>query len=112
MFPMQNFKPESAVISASSNCALIEKYLRNTYLGQGAILTLTEFPPILSLLKTFVILSCSLQSVLQSVLVTKDENIVVLKQGKIFKMLISFILFNITNNIIYSVWHLVLKCIY
>ena len=37
MFPMQNFEPESAVISAASNSALIEKYLRNTCLGQGAI---------------------------------------------------------------------------
>jgi len=36
---MQNFEPESAVISASSNFALIEKYLRNTCLGQGAIPT-------------------------------------------------------------------------
>ena len=35
MFPMQNFEPESAVISVSSNSALIEKYLRNTCLGQG-----------------------------------------------------------------------------
>ena len=34
---MQNFEPESAVISASSNSALIEKYLRNTCLGQGAV---------------------------------------------------------------------------
>ena len=39
MFPMQNFEPESAVISASSNSALIEKYLRNTCLGQGAVPT-------------------------------------------------------------------------
>ena len=38
MFPMQNFEPESAVISAASNSALIEKYLRNTCLGQGAVL--------------------------------------------------------------------------
>ena len=37
MFPMQNFEPESAVISAASNSALIEKYLRNTCLGQGAV---------------------------------------------------------------------------
>jgi len=37
MFPMQNFEPESAVISASGNSALIEKYLRNTCSGQGAI---------------------------------------------------------------------------
>ena len=37
MFPMQNFEPESAVISASGNSALIEKYLRNTCLGQGAV---------------------------------------------------------------------------
>jgi len=37
MFSMQNFEPESAVISISSNSALIEKYLRNTCLGQGAI---------------------------------------------------------------------------
>ena len=37
MFPMQNFEPESAVIFVSSNFALIEKYLRNTYLGQGAV---------------------------------------------------------------------------
>jgi len=34
---MQNFEPESAVISAASNSALIEKYLRNTCLGQGAV---------------------------------------------------------------------------
>ena len=39
MFSMQNFEPESAVISASSNSALIEKYLRNTCLGQGAVLS-------------------------------------------------------------------------
>ena len=39
MFPMQNFEPKSAVISVSSNSALIEKYLRNTCLGQGAVLT-------------------------------------------------------------------------
>ena len=38
MFPMQNFEPKSAVISAASNSALIEKYLRNTCLGQGAVL--------------------------------------------------------------------------
>jgi len=37
MFPMQNFEPESAVIFVSSNSALIEKYLRNTCLGQGAV---------------------------------------------------------------------------
>jgi len=37
MFSMQNFEPESAVISALSNSALIEKYLRNTCLGQGVI---------------------------------------------------------------------------
>ena len=37
MFPMQNFEPESAMISVSSNSALIEKYLRNTCLGQGAV---------------------------------------------------------------------------
>ena len=37
MFPMQNFEPKSAMISASSNFALIEKYLRNTCLGQGAV---------------------------------------------------------------------------
>jgi len=37
MFPMQNFEPESAMISAASNSALIEKYLRNTCLGQGAV---------------------------------------------------------------------------
>ena len=37
MFSMQNFEPESAVISVSSNSALIEKYLRNTCLGQGAV---------------------------------------------------------------------------
>ena len=41
MFPMQNFEPESAVISAASNSALIEKYLRNTCLGQGAVLTIS-----------------------------------------------------------------------
>ena len=35
---MQNFEPESTVISVSSNSALIEKYLRNTCLGQGAVL--------------------------------------------------------------------------
>ena len=40
MFPMQNFEPESAVISASSNSALIEKYFRNTCLGQGVVLTM------------------------------------------------------------------------
>ena len=39
MFSMQNFEPESAVISVSSNSALIEKYLRNTCLGQGAVLS-------------------------------------------------------------------------
>ena len=38
MFPMQNFEPESAMITAASNSALIEKYLRNTCLGQGAVL--------------------------------------------------------------------------
>ena len=37
MFSMQNFKPESAVILASNNSALIEKYLRNTCLGQSVI---------------------------------------------------------------------------
>ena len=37
MFPMQNFEPESAVIFAASNSALIEKYLRNACLGQGAV---------------------------------------------------------------------------
>jgi len=37
MFPMQNFEPESAMISVSSNFALIEKYLRNTCLGQGVV---------------------------------------------------------------------------
>ena len=41
MFPMQNFEPTSAVISAASNTALIEKYLRNTCLGQGAVPTLS-----------------------------------------------------------------------
>ena len=34
---MQKFEPESAEISASSNSALIEKYLRNTCLGQSAV---------------------------------------------------------------------------
>ena len=38
MFPMhRNFEPESALISASSNSALIEKYLRNTCLEQDAV---------------------------------------------------------------------------
>ena len=37
MFSMQNFEPESAMISVSSNSALIEKYLRNTYLEQDAV---------------------------------------------------------------------------
>ena len=41
---MQNFEPESAVIFVSSNSALIEKYLRNTCLGQGAIPTQPAVP--------------------------------------------------------------------
>ena len=40
MFSMQNFELESAVISVSSNSALIEKYLRNTCLGQSAVPTI------------------------------------------------------------------------
>ena len=40
MFSMQNFEPESAVISVLSNSALIEKYLRNTCLEQSAVSTL------------------------------------------------------------------------
>ena len=46
MFPMQNFEPESAVISAASNSALIEKYLRNTCLGQGAVPNYRQLPGI------------------------------------------------------------------
>ena len=37
MFSMQNFEPDIAMISVSSNSALIKKYLRNTCLGQGVV---------------------------------------------------------------------------
>ena len=42
MFPMHNFEPDSAMISVSSNSALIKKYLRNTCLGQGAVPTISN----------------------------------------------------------------------
>ena len=37
MFSMQNFELDAAMISASSNSALINKYLKNTCLGQGVV---------------------------------------------------------------------------
>ena len=49
---MQNFEPESAVISVSSNSALIEKYLRNTCLGQGAVPTPTPVEGIVGVFST------------------------------------------------------------
>jgi len=57
MFPMQNFEPESAMISVSSNSALIEKYLRNTCLGQGAVPS--YFAVCLDLLLNYDLVQCA-----------------------------------------------------